>query len=265
MIIAHMGGRVWAVIAHVFDGKGVFMVQRCKRFTSHFFTVILSVVLLAGLGGEAYGSGPGDHAEKGHDRSEIARDNVKRKEVRLQGNVKNINARKTKFELCSTTECTKVKVTRKTSFTDVNRRASKFANLVENDYVTVTGRVRDKHHDKGRRHHNRDDSPQTTVKADVVEIGNITRYKIINGVTMDINPLPSICSCSSSRVLDILDRSTWAKTCVTVPHNADILLVTDTGSEAIVFENLLFRQDVEVHGNYDDTSCFSAQTVLATP
>jgi hypothetical protein len=264
MIIAQMGGRVWAVIAHIFDGKGVFMVQRCKRFTSHFFTVILSVVLLAGLGGEAYGSGPGDHAEKGHHRqnTEVSR------EITLQGNVKKIDLRKTRFELCSTIECRDVDVSRNTSFVDVNRRASEFTNLVVGDYAKVTGRVRGEDNGQGMEDHDRDyydDSHQSTINADVVEIGNITRYEIINAVTMAINPDSSICSCSSSRVLDILDRSTWARTCVTVPHNADILLVTNTGSEAIVFEDLLLRQHLEVHGNYDDTSCFSAQTVLATP
>jgi hypothetical protein len=54
------------------------MVHKGKRFISFFFSVILSVVLLAGFGGEAYGSSYDDHEEKGHDRSEISRDIEKR-------------------------------------------------------------------------------------------------------------------------------------------------------------------------------------------
>ena len=226
------------------------MVQRCKRFSSHFFTVILSVVLLAGFGGEAYGSKDDDHKKKGH-----------HKEVRLQGNVKNINAKKTKFELCSDTECTKIKVTRKTAFMDVNGRASAFANLVVDDYITVTGRVRDKHHNKGKRHHDEDFSPRATVKAKTVEIGTKIRYLIMNGAVWN---LPD----AAARSFDLLDPATWTTACVTVPLNAEILLVTTTGTTApMPFTDLFYRQTVEVHGHYDNagsTPCFVARTVLAT-
>jgi hypothetical protein len=252
------------------------MVQRCKRFTSHFFTVILSVVLLAGFGGEAYGSSYDDHEEKGHDRSEISRDIEKSREIRLQGNVKNINARKTKFELCSTTECTEVDVTRKTSFMDVNGKASDFANLVEDDFATVIGRARDKHHDKGKRHHDkgkrhhdkgkrhhdRDFSPQATIKADMVEIGMKVRYLIINGL---VSSLSSVDWSFKVMEVDAATR-TFTYTCTTVPDNAEILLVTGANTTTpILFTDLLSGQTVEVHGHYNDTNCFVAQTVLATP
>jgi hypothetical protein len=178
----------------------------------------------------------------------------------LQGKVKNINAWKTKFDLCSTTECTEVDVTRKTSFMDVNGKASDFANLVKDDFATVIGHARDKHHDKGKRHHDRDFSPQATIKADMVEIGIKMRYLIMNGVIFGMN--------SVDRSLDVMDTTTWAITCVALPQNAEVLLVTNTGgtntTAAILFTELLFRQQVEVHGHYDNTGCFVAQTVLAT-
>jgi hypothetical protein len=211
------------------------MIQRCKRFTGHFFTVILITALLAGFGGVANGANA----------------------VRLQGNVKNIDAQKTRFELCSATECRDIDVSRNTTFIDVNGRASAFTNLVEGGYATIVGNVRGEDNGNGKGIYNNDDSHQSTVDADVVEIGIKIRSLIINGVIFGIN--------SIDRILDVVDSSTGVIACVTVPQSAEILLVTNTGgTTAILFTDLLFRQQVEVHGHYDDTGCFLAQTVLAT-
>jgi len=231
------------------------MIQRCKKLTGHIFTVVLVSVLLAGFGGEAYGSGDDDHKKKKH-----------HKEVRLQGNVNNINAKKTKFELCTATECTKIKVTRRTSFMDINGRASELANLEEDDYVTVVGRVRNKHHDKKhhdkrKRHHDEDFSPRATVKAKTVEIGIKTRYLILNGTLNNIN--------SVDRTFDVVVVDTATRTLtttpVTVPQNAEVLLVNSTGGTTpVLIGRLLAYQMVEVHGHYNNTGILVAQTVLAT-
>ena len=246
------------------------MVQRCKRFTGHFFTVILISVLLAGFGGKADGSSASDHAQKGHNMSEINRlvasadilQNIEEsREIKLQGNVKNIDARKTRFELCSTTECADIDVSKNTSFMDVNGRASEFANLVENDYVTVTGRVRGEDNGQGMEDNDRDYydvSHQSTVDAELVEIGNIMRYEMIEGAILSDMNDPAVIS---NRKFDIMDTSSWRIICVTVPEAADITLVDLT---VIELKDLYSRQLVDLHGNYVNT-CFSAEKIRATP
>jgi hypothetical protein len=211
------------------------MIQRCKRFTGHFFTVILITALLAGFGGVANGANA----------------------VRLQGNIKNIDAQKTRFELCSATECRDIDVSRNTTFIDVNGRASAFTNLVEGDYATIVGNVRGEDNGNGKGIYNNDDSHQSTVDADVVEIGMKVRYLILNGYISRMNPL--------DRSLEVLDSTSRVPFCVNVPQEARILSVDSTGGiTPIPFDSLLLFQQVEVYGHYDDTGCLLAQMVLAT-
>jgi hypothetical protein len=74
---------------------------------------------------------------------------------------------------------------------------------------------------------------------------------------------------ASGRTFDLYDPATSTTVCVEVPSSAHIFLITITGSsyssEEIGLGDLSDRQSVEVYGEYGPSSCFSAQTILASP
>jgi len=215
------------------------MVQRRKSFTRHFFAVIFVGVLMAAFGGVANGA----------------------EAIRLQGDVTNIDVQKTRFELCSATECRMIDVSKNTSFKDVNGKVSEFANLVVGDYATVIGRVRGEENGDGTGTFNNDVLHQTAVNADLVDIGIKVQITIASGTLSNLD--------TANRTFDVTSVDPVTRelkiTPVAVPLDAEILLVDSTGGTTpILITDLLAFQQVEVHGQYSATGILVAQTVLAT-
>jgi hypothetical protein len=88
-----------------------------------------------------------------------------------------------------------------------------------------------------------------------------TALQRIEGTVLNLDP--------SGRTFDLYDPGASTTECVEVPSSAHIFLITITGSsyssEEIGLGDLSDRQSVMAYGDYGSSSCFSAQTILASP